>query len=181
MKISNVYVFILFWKSLFIRYFLYLHFKCYPISCFPDPNSHPLPLPSAHQPTLYSFLVLAYWGIKPSWNQGLLNPLMTDKTILCYICSLSYGSLHVNSLFGGLIPERSRDTGCLYFCSAYGSTKPFRSLGPSLVPPLGTLCSLQWLAQSIHLFIWQAMVEPLRRQLYQAPCQQAYVGIHNSA
>jgi hypothetical protein len=39
----------------------------------------------------------------------------------------------------------------------------------SLAPPLGTLCSVQWLAGSIHLCICQALAEPLRRQLYQAP------------
>ena len=39
----------------------------------------------------------------------------------------------------------------------------------SLVSPLGTLCSVQWLAESIHLCICQALAEPLRRQLYQAP------------
>jgi hypothetical protein len=37
----------------------------------------------------------------------------------------------------------------------------------SLAPPLGTLCSVQWLVETIHLC--QALVEPLRRQLYQAP------------
>jgi hypothetical protein len=37
-----------------------------------------------------------------------------------------------------------------------------------LAPPLGTLCSVQWFAVSIHLYICQALVEPLRRQLYQA-------------
>jgi hypothetical protein len=39
----------------------------------------------------------------------------------------------------------------------------------SLVPPLGTLCSVQSLAESIHLWIFQALVEPVRQQLYQAP------------
>jgi hypothetical protein len=39
----------------------------------------------------------------------------------------------------------------------------------SLTPPLGTPCSVQWLAESIHLCICQALTEPLRRQLYQAP------------
>jgi hypothetical protein len=38
----------------------------------------------------------------------------------------------------------------------------------SLAPPLGTLCSVRWLAASIHFCICQALVEPLRRQLYQA-------------
>jgi hypothetical protein len=39
----------------------------------------------------------------------------------------------------------------------------------SLAPPLGTLCSVQWLNESIHLCICQVLAEPLRRQLYQAP------------
>ena len=39
----------------------------------------------------------------------------------------------------------------------------------SLAPSLGTLCSVQWLAVSIHFCICQALTEPLRRQLYQAP------------
>jgi hypothetical protein len=39
----------------------------------------------------------------------------------------------------------------------------------SLAPPLGTLCSVQKLAESLHPCICQALVEPLRRQLYQAP------------
>ena len=38
----------------------------------------------------------------------------------------------------------------------------------SLISSLGTLCSVQWLAMRIHLCISQALVEPLRRQLYQA-------------
>jgi hypothetical protein len=39
----------------------------------------------------------------------------------------------------------------------------------SLTPPLGTLCSVQWLTASIHFCICQALAEPLRRQLYQVP------------
>jgi hypothetical protein len=39
----------------------------------------------------------------------------------------------------------------------------------SLAPLLGKLCSVQWLAESIHFCICQALAEPLRRQLYQAP------------
>jgi hypothetical protein len=37
-----------------------------------------------------------------------------------------------------------------------------------ITPPLGTPCSGQWLAESIHLCIFQAPAEPLRRELYQA-------------
>jgi hypothetical protein len=41
----------------------------------------------------------------------------------------------------------------------------------SLAPPLGTLCSVQWLPLSIHLCICQAL---------EGSCQQILVGIHNS-
>jgi len=39
----------------------------------------------------------------------------------------------------------------------------------SLIPPIGTLFSVQWLVASIHLCICQALAKPLRRQLYQVP------------
>jgi hypothetical protein len=48
-----------------------------------------------------------HWGNHPSQNQGLFLPLMSDKPILCYICSCSYVSLHVYSLVGGLASEIS--------------------------------------------------------------------------
>jgi hypothetical protein len=50
-----------------------------------------------------------------------------------------------------------------------GLQAPSAPLVLSLVPPLGTLCSVQWLAESIHLSTCQALAEPLRRQFYQAP------------
>jgi hypothetical protein len=91
-------------KHLFkkIRYFLYLHFKCYFLSRFHlwKPSSHFLS--PAHQPTLSCFPVLAfpYTGIEPSQDQEPLFSLTTDKAILCYICSWSDGPLHVYSLVG---------------------------------------------------------------------------------
>jgi hypothetical protein len=45
----------------------------------------------------------------------------------------------------------------------------------SLVPPLGTPCSVQWLAESINLCICQAQAEPLRRQQYQAPVSKHFL------
>jgi hypothetical protein len=44
----------------------------------------------------------------------------------------------------------------------------------SLTPPLGTLCSVQWLAVSICLCICQAQAEPFRRQLYQVPVSKHF-------
>jgi hypothetical protein len=49
-----------------------------------------------------------------------------------------------------------------------GLQNPSPSWVLSLFLPLGILCSVQWLAETIHLCICQALVEPLRRQLYQA-------------
>jgi hypothetical protein len=39
----------------------------------------------------------------------------------------------------------------------------------SLAPSLGILCSVQWMSVNIHFCICEALAEPLRRQLYQAP------------
>jgi hypothetical protein len=39
----------------------------------------------------------------------------------------------------------------------------------SLAPSLENLCSIQSVIVSIHFYICQALAEPLRRQLYQAP------------
>jgi hypothetical protein len=39
----------------------------------------------------------------------------------------------------------------------------------SLDHSLRILCSVQWMAVSIHFCICQALTQPLRRQLYQAP------------
>jgi hypothetical protein len=58
-----------------------------------------------HQPTP-TFLSL-YWGFKPSQDQGPFLLLMSNKAILCYICSWSHGTLHVYSLFDGLVPGSS--------------------------------------------------------------------------
>jgi hypothetical protein len=38
-----------------------------------------------------------------------------------------------------------------------------------LAPSLGTLCSIQWMAVSIHFCISKAQAEPLKSQVYQAP------------
>ena len=59
-------------------------------------TTHPFLPPCLHIPL--------HWGIKPSEDQGPLLSLMSDKAILYYICSWSYGSLHVYSLVGGLVP-----------------------------------------------------------------------------
>jgi hypothetical protein len=49
---------------------------------------------------------------------------------------------------------------------------------PSVLPPtalLGSLCSVLWLAASIHICIGQDLAEPLKKQLYQAPVSKHFL------
>jgi len=45
----------------------------------------------------------------------------------------------------------------------------------SLTPPLGSPRPVQWLTVSICIYICQALAEPLRRQLYQAPVSMHFL------
>jgi hypothetical protein len=57
--VGSLLYFCLSWKVFFlIRYYLYLHFKCYPLSWFPF--LYPLLPPPAPQPTHSLFLALAF-------------------------------------------------------------------------------------------------------------------------
>ena len=56
-----------------------------------------------------------------------------------------------------------------------GLQTPSDSSAFSLTPPLGTLCSVQCLAVSIHLCTCQALADTLRRQLYQTPVSKHFL------
>jgi hypothetical protein len=71
-----------------------------PSPCTPN---HPLLLPIPDIPL--------HWGIGPSQDQESFLPLMSYKTLLCYTCNWSHGSLHVYSLVGGLVRGTSGGTG----------------------------------------------------------------------
>jgi hypothetical protein len=45
----------------------------------------------------------------------------------------------------------------------------------SLAPSFGTLCCVQWVVVRIHFCICRALVEPRRRQLYQAPFTKLFL------
>jgi hypothetical protein len=94
-----------------------------PLSYPPSPCSptHPLPLPGPDIPL--------QWGIKPSQDQGPLLPLISNKAILCYICSWRHWSLHVYSSVGGLVPGSSGDTGWFLLLFFLWGCKPFQLLG----------------------------------------------------
>jgi hypothetical protein len=99
---------------------------------------------------------------------------MTNKAILCYICCWIHGSLHVYSLIGSLVPGSSREVWLVDIVLPMGlETLQFLHWVLSITPSLGTLCSIQWLAAS--LCVCQALAEPLRRQLYQAPVSKHFV------
>jgi hypothetical protein len=69
----------------------------------------------------------------------------------------------------------SRSSGWLILLFFLWGCKPLQLLQSfSLTPPLETPWSVQWLAVSIHLCICQALVEPLRRQLYQSPVSMCF-------
>jgi hypothetical protein len=72
-----------------------------PLSHLPSPCSptYPLPLTCPGIPL--------HCGIEPSQDQWPLLLLMSNKAILCYICSWGHRSLHVYSLVGDLVPGSS--------------------------------------------------------------------------
>jgi hypothetical protein len=62
-----------------------------------------------------------------------------------------------------------------YYCSSYELQTPSGPSVLSLTPPLGSPCSVQWLAVSIHFCMCQDMAEPLSRKLYQAPVSKHFL------
>jgi len=99
-------------------------------------------------------------------------PLMSDKAILCYICSSSHGSLHVYSLVGGLVPGSSEGLVSWYCYSSYGVAS---SLIPSPNSSIGVPGLVLSLPMNICICISQVLAEPLRGQLYQAPISKHFL------
>jgi hypothetical protein len=135
----------------------------YPIPPSPYLPTHPFPLPRPD--------ISLHWGIKPSQDQGPLLPLMFIQQ--------GHPLLHMQ--LEPWVPP------CVFFgwwfspmelwgyWLAHNVVPPIGLQTPSapsvlsLAPSLGTLCSVQWLAESSHLCICQALAEPCRRQVYMAP------------
>jgi hypothetical protein len=147
---------------LFILHILFIYISNIILSR--NPLSHP-PFPCFYEgaaPPSYrlrtpsSFIPL-HWDMEPSQNQGPLLPLMSDKIFLCYICSWSHGSLHLYSLVGSFVPWSSGGVWLVDIVLPKGC-KPLQLLQAILLtPPLGTLCSVQWLAATICLCVCQAL------------------------
>jgi hypothetical protein len=111
-----IYIYIHVYMYMHIYYFIYLHFKCYLLLVFPPQTCFPIPFPlllwgssPTHRLLFYLPKIPLCLGIEPPQGLGSPFPLITDKAILCYICSWSNGSLHCSlySLVGGLVPGSS--------------------------------------------------------------------------
>ena len=76
--------------------------------CFYDVFSQPTYPQLAHHSSILLCRV-----IKPSQDQEPPLPFMPDKLILWYLCNWSHESLHVYTLFGGLVPGSSEDSGII--------------------------------------------------------------------
>jgi hypothetical protein len=153
-----------------IGYFLYLHFKCYPLSWFPPlPTLSPPPTPASmrvflHPPTHSHLPALKFpihWGIMPSLDQGLLLLLMPDKAKLCYICGWRHGSLHVYSLVGGLVLESSGESGWLILLFFLWGCKLLHLLQSFLqllhCGPRAQSNGWLWASTSVVVRLWQGL------------------------
>jgi hypothetical protein len=125
----------------FIRYFLHLHFKCYPESPLYPP---PAPLPNPPTPASWPrhSRVLGHMIFQ---DQGPLLLLMADwpssatyATRDTALGSGKYWLVHI------VVPR-------------IGVQPPLAPWVLSLAPPMGVPCSIQWMTVSIHLYICQAM------------------------
>jgi hypothetical protein len=147
----------------FIRYFIYI----------PNVIPFPFPAPSPCLPT-YPFplsgpgIPYTDWGIETSQDQVPFLPMLTDKVILCYICSWSHESHHVYSLISGLVPGISGGRVSSYCCSFYWVANPFRSLGPFSSSLIGDPVFSPMVECGHPPLYLSGTVKPLRRQLYQA-------------
>jgi hypothetical protein len=115
-----------------------------PILLLPPPRFYkgvPTP-PTLSSPITLALGHLTFTGPRPSIS------LLQDKAIFCYICSWNYGSLHVYSFIGGLVPGSSGTSVWLILQTPSG---------PSVLPltsPLGSLAQSDgWLQESVSVFV----------------------------
>jgi hypothetical protein len=134
---------------------------------------------SVHQPTQFHWNP-PHRGIEPSQDQGSLLPLITNLAILWYRCCWSSETLSVYSLVGGLVPWTSWGNWLVHIVVPPMELQtPLAPWVLSLDPPLGTLCSVQWLTESIHLYL-SGIGRASCETAISGSSQQALVDIHNS-
>jgi hypothetical protein len=148
-------------------FFIYIS-NVIPCPGFPSETSYPIPFLPAHQPTHSHFPVLAfpYTGALSLFRTKDLPPIDVQQGHPLLHMQLNPWVLPC-VLFGWWFSP----WGIWRYCLVHIVVLPLGLQAPWILSlaPLGTLCTVQWFAESIHLCIYQALAEPLRRQLYQAP------------
>jgi hypothetical protein len=128
--IAKILVLLHIFNFLLAIFFIYIS-NVTPFPGFPSENP-PIPSPKSllttHPLLLPGPGIPLHWDIEPSRDQGPLLPLMTDKTILCCICSWSHGSFHMYSLVGGLVPGSSGGTDWFILLFLLWGCKPLQLL-----------------------------------------------------
>ena len=112
---------------------------------------------NAQWPLIWNILIIGWYTGK----HMVANIVLSNKAILCHICGWSHGSLHVYSLVGGPVPRSSRGLAIWLCCHG----PPWTPMDPELSPMVGC---------KHHLCICEALEEPLRKQLYQAPVSKHF-------
>jgi hypothetical protein len=103
--------------------------------------------------------------------------LISDKAVLCYICSWSHGHSHVYSLVDGLVSGSSGGIDLLILSFVYWRCNPFHSLSPFPNSSIGSLGSVRWLTVSICICITQMLKQLLRRYLNQPPVKKHFLAL----
>ena len=120
---------------------------------------------------LFTFQMLFPFQISPLQTPYPIPPYPASMRVLPHPSTHSHPHRPSISLHWGIKP--SQDQGPpLPLMPDKAPSAP--SVLP-LTPPLGSLCSVWWLAVSIHICIGQDLAEPLRRQLYQAPVSKHFL------
>jgi hypothetical protein len=172
-------------SSFFNGHFLCLHFKCYPLSQSPHPRNplyHP-PSPAAMRvfpqvPTHSCLPTLTFPYIAAlSLHRTSASPTIyaQQRNPLLHMNLETWVSPPV--LLGWWFSPWNLWESWLFDIVVF----PMRLQTPSapsvfsLTLPLGTQCSVQWLASSTHHCICQALTEHLKKQLYHTPVSMHFL------
>jgi hypothetical protein len=156
--------------SYFVIFSLFTLQNLSPSLLYPMKTPYPLPPPSVHQPTHTCFLALSFphtgaeslhrtKGLSFHWWQT--RPSSATYATKAPPCVFFGWWFSPRELWGYWLIH--------IVVPPMGLQTPSAPWVLPLAPSLGTLCSFQWMAVSIHFCICQALAEALRRQLYQAP------------
>jgi len=119
-----------------------------------------LPLPPTHTTSpIWDFPILGNRAFS-YWCQTMLCSITYAEEVMDPSMCTLWLVVYSQGVLGGL------DGWC---CSSYGLKTPPAPSVLSLAPPLGSPCSVLWLAASIPICIGKALPEPIRRHPYQAP------------